>query len=258
MLLAWCAAATARAQERDYCAARPGLGTPACTMAPGRVSVELAIADWQRDDSGGVRDDLVTLAETQLRIGLSETSEAVIGWAPFGHQRTRDAASGAVTRESGVGDAYIAFKANLANPDGSGFSIAVQPFVTVPIGSAPLGAGDWGAGIVVPVSYDISDALKLEFTGEADAAPDSDGRGRHAAYSGTIGLDFVLSEAVETTIEVQGLRDRDPTQRATQWLGALSFDWKPTDDLQLDVGANVALDADAPDAEIYAGIARRF
>ncbi|QNE33446.1 transporter [Sphingomonas sp. NBWT7] len=258
MLLAWCAAAPARAQERDYCAARPGLGTPACTMAPGRVSVEIAIADWQRDDSGDVRDDLVTLAETQLRIGLTETSEAVIGWAPFGRQRTRNAASGGVTRESGVGDVYLGLQANLANPDGSGFSIAVQPFVTVPIGGAPLGVGDWGAGILVPVSYDVSDALKLEFTGEANVVPDADGHGRHAAYSGTVGLDVVLGEAVETTIEVQGLRDRDPTQRATQWLGALSFDWKPTDDLQLDVGANVALDADAPDAEIYVGIARRF
>ena len=36
----------AHAAEREFCANRPGLGTPACTLAPGSAMVELGIAAW--------------------------------------------------------------------------------------------------------------------------------------------------------------------------------------------------------------------
>ena len=39
-------AAWADDTPRDYCPARPGLGSPACTIDPGRVSVETSLADW--------------------------------------------------------------------------------------------------------------------------------------------------------------------------------------------------------------------
>src|SRR6185503_1298265 len=41
------AAGTARAEGlRDFCPDRPGLGTPACTMDPGHIAVELGLGDW--------------------------------------------------------------------------------------------------------------------------------------------------------------------------------------------------------------------
>lgn len=257
--LSLCALAVpAWAQERDYCPARPGLGTPACTIAPGRVSIETGLVDWQRDDTADARSDAIVIGDTLVRIGLTDTIEAQVGWTPFGRLRARDKATGAVSTFSRVGDAYLGVAANLANPDGSGYSIAVLPFVTVPVGRAPVGAGDWGAGLVVPMSYDLSDTLNLQFTGEADAATDGDGDGRHFAYSGTLGLGFPLSDAIGATIEVQGLRDQDPDGRSTQWLGALSVGWMPSADVQIDVGANIGLNPDAADAQVYFGISRRL
>jgi hypothetical protein len=251
-------AGPAFAQDRDYCPARPGLGTPACTIAPGRVSLEIGLADWQRDTAGGTRSDTFIAADTQARIGLSDTVEALIGWTPFGHQRVRDTATRNVSKASGIGDAYLGIKANLASPDGSGLSIAVQPFVTLPIGDAPLGATGWGAGIVLPVSYDLGDTLNLQFTAEADAAPNGDVKGRHLAYSGTLGLGWTASDAIEATAELQAGRDDDPDGTSTQWLGALSLGYMPSDDLQLDLGTNIGLNRNAPDVEVYFGISRLF
>src|SRR3954467_11877001 len=51
------AVAHAGDQDRDYCPARPGLGTPACTMAPGQVSVETSLGDWTLDKQRGDRTD---------------------------------------------------------------------------------------------------------------------------------------------------------------------------------------------------------
>ena len=243
-------------QDRDYCPARPGLGTPACTMAPGQVSVETSLADWTLDKRGGDRSDTVLIGDTSVRIGLTDSIEAQIGWTPLAI--IRDRTGGTVDRATRSGDATLGIKANLHNPDGSGLAVAVQPFVTLPIGRAPVGAGDWGAGLVVPITYDLSKTVNLEVTPEVDAAVDQDGRGRHLAYSGVVGVGFALNDALTFTLEDQLVRDQDPSGSTTQDLASASLAWMPRKTLQLDIGAVAGLDRNAPDVELYAGVARRF
>jgi len=250
------AVAHADDQDRDYCPARPGLGTPACTMTPGQVSVETSLGDWTLDKQGGDRTDTLLIGDTSVRIGLTDTIEAQIGWTPLGIVRERT--GGTVERAARTGDATLGIKANLHNPDGSGFSVAVQPFVTLPVGRAPIGAGDWGAGVVVPLTYDLSKTVNFEVTPEVDAAVDQDGRGRHLAYSAVVGVGFALNDAWTFTLEDQLVRDQDPSGSTTQDLASASLAWMPRKTLQLDVGAVAGLDRYAPDIELYAGIARRF
>ncbi len=244
------------AQERDYCPERPGIDTPACTMAPGRVSVETSIADWTRDDQPGSREDSILIGDTLVRVGLSDTIEARVGWTPFGHDRLRDATG--VDTANRIGDVSLGLKANVHNPDGSGFAVSVLPFVTLPVGRTPIGDGDWGGGVLLPVTYELSDTVSLDLTPELDAAVDTDGHGRHVAYSGAAGLAFKLDKALTLTGEVQALRDDDPTGATTQAVAALSLAWAAKDDLQFDVFGAAGLNHDTPDARIYAGVARRF
>lgn len=257
-LAALALASGAAAQDRDYCPSRPGLGTPACTIDPGKVSVETAVADWERDDRSDTRMDTVLVGDTVVRVGLSTTTEAIVGWTPYGHVRERDKASGVIDRFSGVGDVTLGVKANLASPDGSGLAFAVLPYVTLPTGRVPVGAGDWGAGVLAPLTYDLTDSVNLQFTPEVDAAVNESGDGRHLAYSGVAGVDVKLTEAVDVTAEIETLRDEDPSGSTTQAFAALSLGWMAKDDLQLDVGAVAGLNHDTPDARVYAGVSRRF
>lgn len=245
-------------KERDLCADRPGLGAPACTVDPGRVLVEVGLADWTRDADASRRTDTILFGDALVRVGLTETVELELGLTTLGRQRERDRTTGAIDRATRVGDALVGIKANLANPDGSGFSAALLPYATLPVGRQPVGAGDWGAGLIVPLSYELSDGFQLQASPELDAAVDGDGDGRHLAYGSTVGLEFSLTGSVSAAIEVQLIRDRDPSDTTTQALGGLSFAWQPSDDLQFDVGSNVALNRDTPDLEIYAGVSRRF
>jgi hypothetical protein len=249
-------ATSASAQDREYCPERPGIDTPACTMASGRVSVETSIADWTRDDQPGSRDDNILFGDTLVRIGVSDIIEARVGWTPFGHDRMRDETG--VDTANGVGDVSLGLKANLHNPDGSGLSIAALPYVTLPVGRSNIGAGDWGAGFLIPVTYELSDTVSLDLTPEIDAAVDEDGNGRHLAYSTAAGLAVKLNKDFTLTGEVQALRDDDPEEHATQTLAALSLAWSATDDLQFDVFGAAGLNDHTPDARVYAGIARRF
>lgn len=249
-------ATSASAQDREYCPERPGLDTPACTIAPGKISVETSIADWTRDDQPGSREDSILFGDTLVRVGVSDTIEARIGWTPFGHDRKRDLTG--IDSVNGVGDVSLGMKANLLNPDGSGVSVSVLPFVTLPVGRSSIGAGDWSAGFLIPLTYELSDTVSLDLTPEIDAAVDQDGNGRHLAYSSTAGLAFKVAKDFTLTGEVQALRDNDPDQHATQALAALSLAWMANDDLQFDILGAAGLNADTPDARVYAGISRRF
>jgi hypothetical protein len=248
----------AQAEDRDYCPTRPGLGTTPCTISPKKVSVETAIADWTLEQDPSSRTDTVLIGDTLVRIGLSDSVEAQVGWTPYGHVRVRDKIAGTVDSVGRVGDVTLGFKANLRHPDGSGVSAAIQPFVSLPVGKPPVGAGTWGAGTVVPVTFDLSDKVNFATTTEADAAPNQSGHGRHFAASETLGLGYKLSKSVTATVEGQVLRDDDPAGKTTQALASLSLAWMANDDLQLDVGGVAGLDRDAPDCEFYLGVSKRF
>ena len=253
------AATAAKAEElREFCPDRPGLGTPACTMDPGHFDVELGIADWTLERSTGSRTDTVEAGEMLVRVGLTGSLEAQLGWTAFGHVRTRDRASGLVDQASGIGDLTIALRQNLASPDGSGFSLAVMPYATLPTGGEAIGAGEWSAGLLIPLSYDLGKGVQLGLTGQVEAAADEDRDGRHLAYGAVAGVSLPITKSVDATFELAGNRDEDPSGPSTQWLAGLSAAWMAKEDLQLDAGANLGLGEAAPDLQIYLGISRRF
>lgn len=243
---------------RDFCPTRPGLGTDACTVDPGHVVGEMSLGDWTRETDGPERTSTLLLGDLLLRAGVGPSSEVQLGWTPYGRQTVRDRAAGTKERQSRVGDVTLGFRQNLSNPDGSGLSFALQPFVSLPVGRAPIGAGDWGAGLVAPLTYELTDAVQLEFVPEADAAVDADGKGRHFAASLVAGVSTKISKAVTATFELQGARDNDPMGHATAYLGSAALAWQPADNLQLDVQAVAGLNRNAPDVELILGVARRF
>lgn len=252
-------AVSAKAEPlRDFCPDRPGLGTPPCTIDSGHAAVELGLADWTLDRSPDRRTDTIEAGQLLVRFGLNASLEAQIGWTAFGHVRELDRSTGSVSRSSGVGDVTVALRQNLASPDGSGFSAAAMPYATLPTGNSVLGAGEWTAGLLLPLSYELRGGVQLGVTAQVEAAADSDRDGRHLAYGGVVGVAAPLSDSLGITAEVAATRDRDPSGHSTQWLAGLSAGWMPRDGLQIDAGANVGLDSSAPDLQLYLGIARRF
>ncbi|MBB4857734.1 opacity protein-like surface antigen [Novosphingobium chloroacetimidivorans] len=249
---------TAWAQERAYCPDRPGIGTPACTTAPGRVSLEVGIGDWSVDSTADERQDVFVVGDALLRYGIADHAEVQLGWTMLGFARTRDHLTGAVDHRSGTGDVSVALRRNLVNPDGSGLSLAVMPYATLPVGREPFGDGDWSAGLKIPASYELSQAWSVVATTSFDAAVDEDGSGRHFVFDEVVGAQFKLSEAVSVTAEYEFTLDRDPASHHTENVGGLSLAWQPADDLQLDLGTNLALDHRARDAQVYLGVSRRF
>lgn len=225
---------------RDYCSTRPSLGQSACVLDPGRVAIESALSDWERDDD----TDTVLFGDSLFRIGLTNRIEAQIGYTPLGIERDRD--DGRRTVRSG--DVTLGGRINLRRPDGTGLSYGLQPSLTLPVGRAPIGEGAWSVAVVAPVSYDLTKALNLQLSPTVRVT-----RGKVDPAAG-LGLGIVLSDKVSTTLEVQWEHAEGEGQAST----ALSFAWELTDDLFLDAGGVVGLNTAAPSLRCYSGISRRF
>lgn len=257
-IVAAVAAVPAAGQDRrDLCPDRPGLGTPACTVAKGEMVAEVGLADWTRQRDGTTRTDSLLFGGALLRLGLSHSLEIQVGWTTLGHVRERDTASGLHGAATRVGDVELALRQNIRNPDGSGLSVAIMPHVTLPVGRVPVGAGDWGAGVRLPVSVDLG-GPSLALTPQVDAAVDADGHGRHLQFGSVAGLGFDLSDAVSASAEVSLFRDHDPAGHSTEALVGLSLGWQPDGDSQWDIGANAGLNRASPDIQLYFGYTRRF
>src|SRR3546814_17208512 len=153
----------------------------------------------------------------------------------LGHVRERDRATGDRTGRTRTGDVTLALRQNLRSAGGSGFSLAIMPYATLPLGGDGVGAGDWGAGLVVPVSFELG-TLSLGLSPHVDAAVDADGDGRHLAYGSVAGLGFDLSDDVSAAVELSLTRDRDPAGHATAALAGVSLRWPPGADSQWDIG----------------------
>lgn len=245
----------ALAEDRDFCANRPGQTTPPCTLAPGSFMIETEMASWGAESDPVTSTDTVTFGSTLLRAGLTPRLETQVDWTPFDSIRSRDRATGEVVHQSGTGDLTLGLIYGLAGANGP---VALQGFVSLPTGGSAIGAGDWGAGLRLPVTLSLGSGIQLGLTPEVDAAVNASGSGRHAAYGGAMGVGLPVSSALSLGIDVALFRDDDPDGASTQSTAGASLAWQVDKNSQLDLGGTYGLNEASSDFGLYAGISRRF
>jgi Putative MetA-pathway of phenol degradation len=260
-MLTCAAAAPARAEGlRDFCADRPGKGTPPCVLDKGHIQAEMSLIDVTRDRSPDADNDTALIGDLLIRVGVSKTTELRIGWTPIGVVNNHDLHTGLRTHSSSIGDISLGLRTSLKKPDGSGFSIAVQPSISLPTGGSAIGNGTWGASVILPMSVPLTKAIQLGLAPEFDATPDSSGRGRHARYGGVIGLGVPVSATLSTGVELAAFRDEDPAGHSIKATFDMTLAWmsKAVKDFQIDAGFYAGMNDQTPGLQIVLGLAKRF
>ena len=245
-LLGMAAILPTAAAARDYCPTRPSLGQSVCTIDTGRVAIETALSDWERDSDA----DTVLFGDTLFRLGVADRVELQVEWTPAGV--VRDRMTGDRTARSG--DVELGARIALRNPDGMGLSYGLRPSVSVPAGRSPIGMGGWGAALVAPMSYDLTDKLNLQFSPEIATMPREDRGGNMTVATATLGLGIMLGDKCQLAVEGQWSHD----DMATEHRAGLAVGWQLSDDLFVDAGGVAGLDHDTPALRIYSGLSRRF
>ena len=250
------ASTAAQADDDDICADRPGKATATCTVPAGAWQVETGLTDWSLQRSGGQRETTTVVGETLFKYGLSESTDVGIDVMPYVRVASRDHGS----RESmaGIGDLSVQLKHRLTREDAA-LQVAMLPVVTVPIAKQGLGAGAWQFAMLLPVSYDVPRSpFSIGLTPELDWVADGDGHGRHLAMAQVASLGWQASDKLNLSAELWGQWDWDPAGKTRQVSVDGSIAYLASKKLQLDAGANVGLNRNTPDLELYGGFSYRF
>lgn len=253
------ASAQQDAPLRDFCADRPGKGTPSCVLDQGRWQVELGLFDGARQSDATIRTETWDAGDLFIRYGLTSLTELQLGVTTWNRERTTDRATGARDTAEGIGDLSIGLRHSLKNPDGSGLSVALSGFVTAPTGARAIRADGFEGGVLLPVSIPLNDDWSLSLTPEFDWVSNSDGDGRHAAYTMVAGVGRGFGQW-NLGADIWISHDDDPINAVTQSTFDLTAVWTPPSlpDAQIDFGLNFGLNNDSPDVEFGVGVARRF
>lgn len=258
--LATGAPAAAQDAEREFCADRPGKGTPTCILDVGRWQLEVGLVDGavQRDDA--VEVESWAVADTFVRYGLTRTTELQFGVTPYVSERVTDRLTDVSDRVDGISDITFGARHALTDPDGDGpVAAAIAGWISAPTGSDETTADQVEGGVVVPVAMPLSGGWGLSLSPGVDLVSDADGDGHHAAWAMVVGVDRPFGNWA-LGAEVWVGHDDDPLGSTTQSTFDLTAVWTPPfmADAQLDFGLNFGLDDDSPDVEFGVGVARRF
>lgn len=244
------------AEGEPICADRPGVATPVCTVPAGMVQVETTFAEWTGDRSGGAKSESLAIGATAVKLGLTDRLHIQIDVAPYVRERIREA--GGRETLSGFGDLGIAAKYRLTS-DTAPVQVAVLPFVKIPTARRSLGNGKVEGGLVVPISFALArSGLSLTLGPQIDLIADGDGSGHHLATAQVLSLGIPLGERLSASAEIAGAWDFDPAGTTRQYALAGSLAYLLTSDIQIDAGAQLALNRAAPNVQLYSGLAFRF
>lgn len=250
------APAPAPAAPDPICTDRPTRSTFACTTPGGRVLIEADAINWAHDAHAGVTTDTVAYSNPVFKLGVDGATDIEAAWTPWASVRTHDA--GGTTTLSGTGDVVLRVKHRLTRAN-AGFSIALVPYVKIPVARAGIGNGHWEGGVVAGTNIVLTPSLLLTFAPEIDFLADRNDSGRHHVQTQqTINLGKSITPQLMFYGELWTAQNFDPAGTIRQYAADAALAWVVRPDLQLDIGANFGLNRFTPATQTYLGISARF
>ena len=127
----------------------------------------------------------------------------------------------------------------------------------MPTAKHSIGNGKVEAGLAVPIAIPAG-AITVTLGPEVDALVDADGHGYHAAITNLVNLGWSATPKLSLSAELWNDTDFDPDGTVRQWSADASAAYLVSKRTQLDAGANLGLNRQAPDIELYGGVSVLF
>jgi hypothetical protein len=238
------------------CTDRPTKANSTCTVPTGSFQIETDIANTVHDRQGASTSDTTNFINPTLKYGLRDRTDVQVNWSPRIRVETRDRTTGERTHTDGSGDLIVRLKTRLLDSDTA--SVAIIPFVKVPTASHGLSNGRWEGGFAVPIGFPLPGGFSLTLGPELDVLADADGAGHHDALINLVNVAHPLGSKMTVAFEVWDSVNRDPSGTVRQRSADVALTYLVGPALQLDVGANVGLNRDTSDRQVYLGFSTRF
>lgn len=232
---------------------RPDATEGPFTVDPGHVQCEADIGSYTRDRAEGVLATELSLATTNLRFGLTPNFELGLFLSPYVRVGERPS-GGPTTARAGIGDTALRGKWNFRGNDGGGSAWGLIVDVTLPTAARGLGREHVEGAVTLPVALELPGGWEFgAMTVLGVVRSEVTDRYRGAwANSATLGREIAgdWSGYVELFSETG-----EGAPSLTFNCGAVCLLDRDT---QLDFGVNLGVSRAAPDAQVFAGLTRRF
>jgi hypothetical protein len=246
---------------RPLAADRPDVTESPFTVDAGHVQVETSFVEYavdRRTDSGDHEYSLDVLP-TDVRIGLTNNSEAGVIFGPWSRDRVNPVGPSPTRSTQGFNDLTLRYEVNLLNNDapaeGRYFAAALMPFVTLPTGGS-LSSDHVQGGVVLPATWHIADGIDLGAELAPAAVWDPDHNREAFELTHTIETVLDLGGGLGGFVEYTGLLGSSGLPYQAYADTGLTLQVGPN--VQLDVGVNVGLNKAAEDLRLFSGITVRF
>lgn len=247
---------------RDLTTDRPDITESPFTVDAGHIQFESTIFGYTRTarDVDGTVADIYEIGTTNVRIGLTNNTEAGFIWQPYGVVHTHGGPNGATT-QSGIGSLELRGKVNLWGNDTfdkTGWALALLPFVILPTDrhngiSLEFAEG----GLIVPLSIKLPDKFELTTNIGVDWTRNDAVDDYHAEALASASLSYEWTDKLGTYYEVAGRFNTGDPRGDTVVLGT-GVTYQPSKNVQFDAGINVGVTRAADRINPFAGVSVRF
>lgn len=249
---------------REMTTDRPDATESPFTVDAGRIQVETNLIGFtrsRRDEFGGLSDSY-EIATTNIRIGLTHNAEFNVVWQPYGSVRMRYAGAIPTQRDSGIGGLDLRAKFNLwGNDDFAkvGSAMGLLPYISLPTDRRNGISPDYvEGGLIVPVSFHLSEKMSLGINGGASWVKSGPGAGYHTEYVASASLGVEWNESLGTYYEVAARFNVDDPRGSEIVVLGTGVTYGLSENLQLDAGVNFGLTSASDRFNPFIGISRRF
>ena len=157
----------------------------------------------------------------------------------------------------GAGDLLLRAKVNLFGNGGGGPALGLIPYVKLPTAAGSIGNGHTEGGLIASLALPLPGNFVLTLAPELDVLTNLTDPGHHLNATGIIDLGYSPIKAVTLFAELYAARGADQHIPPVYTFDT-AIAWMLTNALQLDLGANIGLNRNAPNLQLYTGIAQRF
>jgi hypothetical protein len=244
---------TPSGEMRAFVPDRPTLTDGPYTVDPGHLLLEAGLFEYTRDryNNEHSRLDRFTFGDTEFRLGVTSYAEVEALFMAYSYILTKDKNTGAQLKQSGFSDFTLRSKINILGDDGGHVAIGLIPFVVFPSGADGVGNRGFAGGVALPVEF----ALPADFNLRTESTIQTVhqvGGGSHFDYVNSVSLGHPITKQLSTYIE---FATDISTEAHSSWIGTVDtgVTYQPTNNWQLDAGANIGVTRAANDLFTFVG-----
>ncbi len=247
---------------RELMTDRPDNTESPFTVDPGHLQFETTLFGYARSfpDADGSVTDSEEFGTTNIRLGLTNSSEVNAIWQPYGTVQTHAPDPANSMRQSGTGGLEIRAKINLWGNDTfetpGATALGLLPYVSLPTARGDGVSPDAvEGGFILPYAIKLAKNFDLSLNAGIAAVHNDDTTGYRPQYLASASLGQDWTEKLSSYYEVFGQFN---TPQGNAVILASGITYQVTKNLQFDTGINFGVTKAADRFNPFIGVSTRF